>query len=269
MEVVNLSELGKKVRLERVMNRKTERTVIVPMDYGISMGPVDGLQDMSGAVNKVAEGGANAVLLHKGIVQAGHRGYGQDIGLIVHLSGSTSLGPDPNQKVIVASVEEALRMSADAVSIHVNVVAENEPQQLRELGRIAEVCDDWGMPLIAMMYPRGEKVDDEFDSEVVAHAARVGGELGADIVKTNFTQTVSSFKTVTEGCPVPVVIAGGPKADTDEDILETASKSIRAGGAGVSIGRNVFQHESPSGMVRALSKIVHRGASPEEAEEEL
>lgn len=264
-----MSEIGKKVRLERVMNWKTERTVIVPMDHGMSMGSVEGLQDMSGAVNKVAEGGANAVLLHKGIVQAGFRGYGRDIGLIVHLSGSTSLGPDPNQKVIVASVEEALRMSADAVSVHVNVGAENEPQQLREMGKIADECNKWGMPLIAMMYPRGDKVESEFDADAVAHAARVGAELRADIVKTNFTQTVSSFKTVTEGCPVPVVIAGGPKADTDEDILEMASKSIRAGGAGVSIGRNVFQHENPSGMVRALSKIVHEGASPEEAEEEL
>ncbi len=264
-----MSELGKKVRLERIMNRKTERTVIVPMDHGISKGPIEGLQDMSGAVNKVAEGGANAVLLHKGIVRAGHRGYGQDIGLIVHLSGSTTLGPDPNHKITVASVEEALRMSADAVSVHVNIGAENEPQQLREMGRIADECNRWGMPLIAMMYPRGEKVENEFDADAVSHAARVGAELGADIVKTNFTQTVSSFRSVTKGCPVPVVIAGGPKADTDKKILEMASKSIRAGGAGVSIGRNVFQHKNPSGMVRALSKIVHEGASPEEAEEEL
>lgn len=264
-----MSEIGKKVRLERIMDRKTERTVIVPMDHGITKGPIEGLKDMTGAVNKVAEGGANAVLLHKGIVRAGHRGYGQDIGLIVHLSGSTSLGPDPNQKVKVASVKEALKMSADAVSVHVNLGAENEPQQLREVGKIAEECEKWGMPLIAMMYPRGEKVEDEYDAEFVAHAARAGAELGADIVKTNFTQTVSSFRNVTKGCPVPVVIAGGPKADTDEKILDMASKSIRAGGAGVSIGRNVFQHKNPSGMVRALSKIVHQGASPEEAKEEL
>lgn len=264
-----MSEIGKRIRLERITNRETGRTVIVPMDHGITVGPIEGLKDMSGAVNKVAEGGANAVLVHKGIVRAGHRGYGQDIGLIIHLSGSTSLGPDPNKKVAVTSVEEAVSLGADAVSIHVNLGAENEPEQLREMGRIAETCAAWGMPLIAMMYPRGEKVEDEHGQDAVAHAARAGAEAGADIIKTNYTGTTSSFREVTKGCPVPVVIAGGPKADTDEDILEMASKSIRAGGAGVSIGRNVFQHENPTGMVRALSKIVHRDASPEEAAKEL
>ncbi|KXA93012.1 fructose-bisphosphate aldolase [candidate division MSBL1 archaeon SCGC-AAA259E22] len=251
------------------MNRDTQRTVIVPMDHGISSGPIEGLRDMKGAVNKVAEGGANAVLLHKGLVRTGHRGYGRDIGLIIHLSASTALGPDPNNKVTATSVEEAISMSADAVSVHVNVGAENEEEQLRELGRVAETCESWGMPLIAMMYPRGGKIEDEFSAEVVAHAARVGAELGADIVKTNFTEKISSFRKVTKGCPVPVVIAGGPKADSDREILEMVSNSIRAGGAGVSIGRNVFQHKNPTGMVRAISKIVHQEASPEEAEEEL
>lgn len=264
-----MTEIGKKVRLERIMNRDTNRTVIVPMDHGITKGPIDGLQDMSGAVNRVAEGGANAVLLHKGIIRAGHRGYGKDIGLIVHLSGSTNRGPDPNSKVIVTSVEEALAMSADAVSVHVNIGSKNESEQLKEMGRVAESCSDWGIPLIAMMYPRGEKIDDEYDADAVAHAARVGAELGADIVKTSFTNSISSFRKVVKGCPVPVVIAGGPKADTDMDILEMAENAIRAGGAGVSIGRNVFQHENPTGMVRALTKIVHEGGTPESAVEEL
>lgn len=251
------------------MDRETRRSVIVPMDHGISSGPIDGLRDMTGAVNKVAEGGANAVLLHKGIIQAGHREYGRDIGLIVHLSGSTSLAPDPDRKVTVTSVEEAISLGADAVSIHVNIGADNEPEQLQEMGRIAESCVTWGMPLVAMMYPRGDKIEDEHDVDVVAHAARAGAELGADIIKTNFTGSISSFREVTKGCPVPVVVAGGPKVDTDEDILEMASKAIRGGGSGVSIGRNVFQHRDPTGMVRALSKIVHQNASPEEAAEEL
>lgn len=264
-----MSEIGKQIRMERITNRDTGRMVIVPMDHGITMGPIDGLRDMSGAVNKVAEGGADAVLVHKGIVRAGHRGYGRDIGLIIHVSGSTNLGPDPNSKVNVTSVEEAISIGADAISIHVNLGAENEPAQLQEMGRIAENCAAWGMPLIAMMYPRGEKVEDEHDPEVVAHAARAGAELGADIIKTNYTGTTSSFRDVTSGCPVPVVVAGGPKAETDQDILNMVSKSIRAWGAGVSIGRNVFQHENPSGMIRALSKIVHQGASLEDALEEL
>lgn len=269
MEVDSLSEVGKRIRLERIMNRDTQRTVIVPMDHGITQGPIQGLEDMTGAVNKVAEGGANAVLLHKGIVLAGHRGYGRDIGLIIHLSGSTALGPDPNRKVLVTSVEEAICLGADAVSVHVNVGAENEAEQLQALGDVAETCEAWGMPLVTMMYPRGPKVKSEHDPKVVAHAARVGAELGADIIKTNYTGATKSFHKVVRGCPVPVVIAGGPKMSTDRDVLKMASDAIRAGAAGVSIGRNVFQHKNPTGMVRVLSKIVHQETSVEKAMEEL
>ncbi|MBS3815778.1 MAG: 2-amino-3,7-dideoxy-D-threo-hept-6-ulosonate synthase [Hadesarchaea archaeon] len=264
-----MSEIGKRIRMERITNRDTERTVIVPMDHGITSGPIPGLRDMTGAVNKVAEGGANAVLLHKGIVRAGHRGYGQDIGLIIHLSGSTKYGPDPNRKVQIASVEEAVSIGADAVSVHVNLGASNEPEQLQSIGTVAETAAAWGIPLVAMMYPRGKKIDDENDPEVVAHAARVGAELGADIIKTVYTGSPKTFRKVIEGCPVPVVIAGGPKAETDLEVLEMVEKSIRAGSAGVSIGRNVFQHNNPVGMVRALARVVHEGATAEEAQEEI
>jgi fructose-bisphosphate aldolase/2-amino-3,7-dideoxy-D-threo-hept-6-ulosonate synthase len=264
-----VSEIGKKIRLERIINRETRRTVIVPMDHGLSMGPIAGLEDMAAMVNKVAEGGANAVVEHKGIVRAGYRGYGRDIGLILHLSGSTSIGPDPHSKTLVASVEEAIRLGADAVSVHVNIGAANEPEQLRALGQVAETCALWGMPLLAMMYPRGPKVTSEHAPEMVAHAARVGAELGADVIKTNYTGDVDSFRRVVRGCPVPVVIAGGPKMATDEEVLRMAFEAIEAGAIGVSIGRNVFQHRDPTAMVRALAKIVHEGASVEEAMREL
>ncbi|MDX9693935.1 MAG: fructose-bisphosphate aldolase, partial [Methanothermobacter sp.] len=126
--------IGKIIRMERIINRETGRTVIVPMDHGVSIGPVPGLLDMTQIIDQVATGGANAVLIHKGIVVTGHRGYGRDIGLIVHLSASTSLGPDPNHKVLVTSVEKALKLGADAVSVHVNVGSEREPEMLLKLG---------------------------------------------------------------------------------------------------------------------------------------
>lgn len=264
-----MSEIGKRIRLERITKRETHRTVIVPMDHGLSMGPIAGLEDMAAIVNKVADGGANAVVLHKGIVRAGHRGYGRDIGLIIHISGSTALGPDPHSKVLVTSVEEAIRLGADAVSVHINVGATNEPEQLRALGTVAETCAGWGMPLLAMMYPRGPKVKSEHAPEMVAHAARAGAELGADIIKTNYTGDIDSFKKVVKGCPVPIVIAGGPKMATDRDVLEMAADAIKAGAAGASIGRNVFQHRNPTGMIRALSRIVHEEVSVERAMREL
>lgn len=260
-----MSDLGKKIRLERIINRETKKTIIVPMDHGVSLGPIKGLEDMPTIINKIAEGGANAVLLHKGIVKQGHRGYGKDIGLIVHLSASTSLGPDPNNKVLVTSVEEAIKLGADAVSVHINVGADNEAEMLSILGKVAESCMNWGMPLIAMMYPRGKKIKSEHDVEVVKLAARAGAELGADIIKTNYTGDIDSFREVIKGCPVPVVIAGGPKMNTAKDVLQMLHDAVEAGGAGASIGRNVFQAEDPTKMVMAMSKIVHEGYEVEEA----
>jgi len=125
--------IGKMVRIERIMNRATKRTIIVPMDHGVSSGPIEGIKDIKVAIDKVAEGGANAVVLHKGLVRAGHRGGGRDIGLIVHLSASTDLSPSKNDKVLVCSVEEAIRLGADAVSIHVNIGADMEREMLRDL----------------------------------------------------------------------------------------------------------------------------------------
>jgi fructose-bisphosphate aldolase/2-amino-3,7-dideoxy-D-threo-hept-6-ulosonate synthase len=264
-----MTEIGKSVRMERIMNRKTGKMIIVPMDHGVSMGPIAGLIDMPIIVDKVAEGGANAVLLHKGIIKVGHRGYGRDIGLIMHLSGSTSLGPDPNNKVLVSKVEEAIKMGADAVSVHINIGAENEADMLKILGNTARECMEWGMPLLAMMYPRGRKIESEHDVEVVKVAARAGAELGADIIKTNYTGDPDSFKEVVRGCPAPVVIAGGPKMETDRDVLEMVEGAIEAGGAGTSIGRNIFQHDNPTKMTRAIARIVHEGWSAEEAMEEL
>ncbi|MFH0897126.1 MAG: 2-amino-3,7-dideoxy-D-threo-hept-6-ulosonate synthase [Candidatus Bathyarchaeota archaeon] len=260
-----MSEIGKRIRMERIMDRATKRMVIIPMDHGTTMGPIRGLGDMREIINQVAEGGANAVLLHKGIIRAGFRGYGRDIGLIMHLSASTTLGPDPDDKVLVAEVDESIKLGADAVSIQINVGSDTEPEQLKILGYTAKTCDDWGIPLLAMMYPRGKKIKDQFDVEFVKHVARIGAELGADIVKTNYTGNPESFKEVVKGCPVPVVMAGGPKTETDEEFCRMVYDSIQAGGAGVAAGRNVFQHKNPMAMVKAISAIVYKGAKVDDA----
>ena len=257
--------IGKKIGLERIINRHTGRTVIAPMDHGVSNGPMKGIIDIDKTVESISQGGADAILMHKGIVEQGHRGYGKDIGLIVHLSASTSLAPNPNNKVIVTSVEKAIQLGADAVSVHVNLGSETESEMLQELGEISETCSYWGIPLLAMMYPRGQKVENEHDVELVKHAARVGSELGVDIVKTNYTGDPDSFKEVVEGALVPVVIAGGPKVDTDEELLQMVKDSIEVGGAGVAFGRNLFQAENPGKITKAISEVVHNDLEVNEA----
>jgi len=257
--------VGKQIRMERIMNRDTGRTVIVPMDHGVSVGPIEGLIDMKTTVNAVATGGANAIVIHKGLVSSGHRRRGRDVGLIIHLSASTVLSPYPNAKTLVCTVEEAIKLGADAISIHVNIGNGSEREMLADLGQVARVAREWGIPLLSMMYPRGEKIQDEYDHKVVKHVARLGAELGADIVKVSYTGSVDTFRQVVAGCPVPVVIAGGPKMSSDRDILEMVQGAIEAGGAGVSIGRNVFQHRDPSRMVGAISMLVHENSGVEEA----
>lgn len=260
-----MGEIGKKIRMERIIDRKSRKTVIIPMDHGITVGPIRGIENVPEMVNKVADGGANAVLMHKGIVTSGHRGYGKDIGLVMHLSASTTLGPDPNNKVLVTSVEEAIKLGADAVSVHVNIGSETESDQLQILGRVSEDCRNWGMPLLAMMYPRGKGIKDPNQVEVVKIAARVGAELGADMIKTNYTGSTDTFREVVRGCPVPVVIAGGPKTETDLEFLKMVEDSMKAGAAGVASGRNVFQHKDPSSIVRAIASVVHEGKTAKEA----
>jgi len=232
------------------------------MDHGVTVGPVTGLVNMQEIINKLLRGGVDAVVLHRGVAKHVDTG---NAGLIVHLSGITKLGPDPNNKVQVCSVEEAVRIGADAVSVHVNVGAEQEDKMLVKLGRVADGCDRYGVPLLAMMYPRGPKIQNQHAVDVVAHAARLGAELGADIIKTNYTGDVETFKEVVRGCYVPVIIAGGPKVETVREVLQMVHDSIKAGGTGISIGRNVFQHENPTKMVKALSAIVHNGASVDES----
>ncbi len=249
--------IGKKIRLQRIINRNTEKIIVVPIDHGVTIGPIHGLINLAGTIDKIARGGANAILQHKGLVSTGFRGSGIDIGLIIHLSASTVLAPDSNAKTLVCSIEEALKLGADAVSIHVNIGAKTESEMLQNFGIVSKACLEWQMPLLAMMYTRGEKIEDEYDVNVVKHAARVGAELGADIVKVNYTGSPETFREVIEGCPVPVVIAGGEKMETDEEVLEMVKGAISVGGAGVSIGRNIFQHEDPEKMVRKISEIVH------------
>lgn len=257
--------IGKLIRLERIINRNTKRTVIVPMDHGITVGPIPGIVNMQNAVAEIVKGGANGIILHKGIVTSGHRKKGRDIGLILHLSGSTNLSPDPNAKILVSTVEEAIILGADAVSIHINLGADTESEMLKSFGIVSKDCAHWAMPLVAMMYTRGAKIEKENDVKVVKHAARVAAELGADIVKVSYTGSIETFQEVVEGCPIPVVIAGGEKLNSDEDLFEMVNGAITAGAAGVSIGRNAFQHKNPSLLVKVISKMVHNNFTIQEA----
>jgi len=247
---------GKEVRLRHLFKR-AKRLFIVPMDHGITIGPAPGLIDIRKTVKAVVDGGADAIIVHKGlakqIIDYVHPG-GCD--LVVHLSASTSLSPDPNKKETISSVKHAIRMGATAVSAHINLGSSFESEMLKDLGKLAEECDLWGMPLLAMMYVRDGIAENEYHPAKIKHAARVAEEVGADIVKVNYTGSPESFAEVTGAVNIPVVIAGGPKMDSTGDLLAMITDAVKAGASGVAIGRNIFQDSSPETLVASIRQIL-------------
>lgn len=247
--------IGKEIRMNRLLDKK--RMLCIPLDHGITNGPIHGIEDVHNTIYECENSGLTCIIVNKGILKSFPRP--PNLGVIAHMSGSTSLGPAPNRKVLMGGVEEAIRLGADAVSVHINIGSKEEPEMLQGLGMISDKCNEWNMPLVAMMYPRGENIKNPHDETIVSHVARIGAEAGADIVKTVYTGDPPSFRRVVKSCPVPIVIAGGPKASTDAEILDMCAGAMEAGAIGVTFGRNVFQHRNPPAILRALSKIIFEG----------
>jgi fructose-bisphosphate aldolase/2-amino-3,7-dideoxy-D-threo-hept-6-ulosonate synthase len=259
---------GIDARLDRIST--DGRYLVVPMDHGITLGAVRGLADIESTIDAVTRGGADAVLTQKGIAPRVHESN-NDAGYVVHLNGSTTIGPDQNDKRLTGTVEDAIRVGADAVSFHINVGSEYEPEQLSQLGEITTNAAEYGIPVLAMTYARGPGVSDESDSEAyatdLAHAVRLGEELGADVVKTGYSGDPETFSQVIESTRLPVLIAGGSKG-TDRETLESVRGAMDAGAAGVSMGRSIFQHEDPFAITQAVAAVVHDDADPSEAASE-
>ncbi|WP_435073631.1 2-amino-3,7-dideoxy-D-threo-hept-6-ulosonate synthase [Halorubrum sp. HHNYT27] len=251
---------GLSARLDRIST--DDRYLIVPMDHGLTMGAVDGLVDIESTIDGVTRGGADAVLTQRGIAPRVHPNK-NDAGYIVHVNGSTTIGPDESDKRVTATAEDAVRAGADAVSFHINVGSEHEPDQIEELAELTADADRLGLPVLAMAYARGEGVD-ETDPESLGHAVRLAEEVGADVVKTGYSGDGDSFARVTESTRLPVVIAGGSRG-TDRDTIEMVRGAMDGEAAGVSMGRSIFQHEDPEGIARAVSAVVHDDADVDEA----
>jgi fructose-bisphosphate aldolase / 2-amino-3,7-dideoxy-D-threo-hept-6-ulosonate synthase len=256
---------GIQIRLNRILRKG--RMLCIPMDHGISSGPIEGLEDPHSIIYKCENHGLTSVIINKGILKTLSKPT--KVGLLVHYSSSTSLSTAPNRKMLTGTVKEAVRLGADGVSLHINIGGKEEPEMLEQLGTISSDCHKWNMPLLAMMYPRGENVKNPHDPEIVAHVARIGAESGADIVKTLYTGDIDSFSKIVKSTPVPIVIAGGPKAKTDMDVLQMTEDAMKAGAKGVTYGRNIFAHKEPQKMVEALAGIIFKKETAKEAAKKI
>lgn len=258
-----MSEIGKAVRLGQIRYPGNGTMVIVAMDHCPALGPVPGLVDPVATVKVLCQGRPDTLFMHKGNLKLAypilveHR-----IPFLLSISTATTLC-EPDRVYLVDTVEYAAQIGASGVSMRTFVGTAYEREMLMDLGRVSAACERYGLPLLAMMYPRGSEND--YDPVRVRHAARIGAELGADIVKTYYTGDPASFRQVTESCPVPVVMSGGPKADQPVDFLAQVSGAMAGGAAGVAVGRNVWQHAHPERMLEAVKAVVHDGVSAGQA----
>jgi len=242
------------------------------MDHGTFAGPMRGIERPGETIEKVIEGGADAMLLTPGVVSKFADIISGNIGVIMRIDSSNTLYGrigEAAKPYMITDVESAVKMGAEGIVAMGYVGSPFEAESLAALAEIAEDCRDYSVPLLAEMFPSGPKVANPCDPDVVKLSARVGSEIGADFIKTHYTGNPDTFREVVEGTPIPIVILGGPKREKVKDTLGDIRGAVDAGAIGVAFGRNVWQADDPAKMVRAIASIVHRGASPDEAMKEL
>ena len=243
---------GKALRMARLIKPDSPRICMVPMDHGITYGPIDGLKDYLKAINDVVNGGVDAIVLHKGLLKevTRHPELAKS-NYLMHLSASTAIGPDPTEKVLVSSVESAIKLGADGVSVHVNLEVAKESNMVRDLGIVSDLCMEWGMPLLAMIYSHKNPT-----SKVnLQHAVRLAEELGADIVKVNCPRNIKEIDELISCVRIPVIIAGGPKTDNLKKLFSMIYEALEAGAAGVAIGKMFFNRCIPNIRQNLLPKL--------------
>ena len=245
---------GKTIRLRRLFPTPGRRLFSVPLDHALSMGPIDGLEELAPLARELVEGGADLLIVTKGAVRELAPALGPSTLLGVHVSASTSLGPTSQHKRLVGTAAEAVGLGADLLSVQVNFGVPEEGDMLTDLGSAADQCRQLGLPLLCMAYVKktGGGSPDE-----LRHAARSAAELGADVVKTSYPGSVEEFRKLCRTTPVPVLIGGGVRLDDEGAFLRLVEESIGAGGAGICIGRNLFQRRPVGPLARRVANLLH------------
>jgi DhnA family fructose-bisphosphate aldolase class Ia len=249
-------------RFNRIF-RPDGRALIVAFDHGLLDGPAKGMEQPAKTLAKIVEGGADAILTSYGTATRFAKEIAS-VGWSLRLDGSgTSLGTMGGSFSQFYTIDDALRLGADAVAVSAFPGSPQEEATLETLAHVAGEAHAWGIPVMGEMVPGGFDSGPEFrTAESIALAARVAAELGADWVKIPYA---AGFEQVTSGCYVPAVILGGAKKGSERQMLETIKAALDAGGVGVAVGRNIFQAEDPAKMTAAVANLIHGGATVDEA----
>lgn len=258
------SALGRAIRLRRLFG-EDGRAVVVALDQAIPRGVAPQLAAIGETWRKIEQGGPDGVTVTKGTAAALFSGPGKPRPWILKAS-TFSVDFHLTYDASIASVDEAVRLGADAVAVGISAGSSTQPQMLEMLAGVTERAAGVGLPTVCHAYPSGELWGDRKGSEEsVLYAARAAAELGVDIIKTWYTGSTESFRRVVEGTPGLVMVAGGAKLDSDLEVLELAQSVVDAGAAGLTIGRNVWGSSDPARLVAALKAVVHDGLSARDA----
>jgi fructose-bisphosphate aldolase / 2-amino-3,7-dideoxy-D-threo-hept-6-ulosonate synthase len=264
------TSMGKALRLGRLFDADSNTSIVLPMDHGVEEPAYGELERPTELVASLAAAGVNAFLMRRGLAAFTMSSFAGRAGWVLRLTARTGLSPGlEKEQLVLASVAEALHNGADAVVPTFFIGPDTEAVQLPQLGAIADECNRLGLPLLAEIFPAGgpnaAPYDGPYTVEDMRVAVRVASEEGADCIKTWYTGDPESFRRVIDYSLVPVLIAGGPKAKDDRDVLQMVRGAMDAGASGIAMGRKIWQSRDPARMVCALSAIIRRGASVDEA----
>lgn len=250
---------GKKNRMSQLF-REDGKCYYLPIDHGYFLGPTRNLEKPGETIAPLIPY-ADALFVTRGVLRAAVNPVGS-LPVILRVSGGSSVLKDLSNEEITTSIDEVLRLNAAAVGCSIFIGSDHEKQTVMNLAKLVNECSTYGIPVMAVTAV-GKELEKR-DARFLALAARMFAEIGADVVKTYWCE---DFEKVVEGCPVPVVIAGGPKVETEKEVFDFVYDGMQRGAAGLNLGRNVWQNPHPVAIMRALQAIIHEGATNDEAHE--
>jgi putative autoinducer-2 (AI-2) aldolase len=249
---------GMKNRMARLI-QSDNRCLFLPIDHGYFQGPTRRLEKPSETIRPLLPY-CDALFVTRGVLRS-CIDPDKSKPIILRVSGGTSVvGKDLSNEGITTSMQEAIRLNASAVGISVFIGSEYERQSLLNLSKLVDEGEEYGIPVMAVTAV-GKELEKR-EARYLALACRIAAELGARVVKTYWCE---GFEKVIDGCPVPVVMAGGPKVDTEREVFAFVYDGIQKVAVGVNLGRNIWQHDQPVAMIKALRSIIHENATVEEA----
>jgi len=268
------TQVGKAMRLKRVID-PAGVSIICALDHGMTSPTfLEPLADITTRAAETVAGGANVIMMSKGMIRVAEPAFSPTTSLALLLSASGNPDGDRPQIVQIAEVEEALVLGADAVVLFTALGGETEPGMIEILASVGRECTALGMPFIAeaefpTTYATVEELKQQYGFEYLRRNVRLCAELGADIVKTNWPGDPEAFAKLVEATNgIPVVLAGGSRLE-DQELLWRMEVAVEAGAIGCSVGRNIFMHVSPEAITRALARVIRERWAADKAHEAL